>query len=792
MRIGALLIMMLLLTGLGQVEAATPQLQRMTKKDELAVSRVSLQCSALPEFRVETNGQRIDVLLTGTSLAPNLPLPPEDDKIVRVLLASKPGELLISILVHRIPHRVVATPKPARSEIELEITWNERGPRRPAIARSLSGQSLPGAEGWRATPRQVSAYTGRWQDFFNDFQVPVDIRIPMRYSFPILPPLRGENAAENRQPALRLAAAGHWQAAMAWLEARPGALSQNLERTLRAEALLRLGQARRGLSALPPADASLHPDLLQRCAYLRGLAQATLQQPYQARIALAPLLAAPAAQGPMGPAARLLAAELMLTIGKPEAADTLLAEHPWPSPLRNIAALRQAEVHTRLGRGQQAAPAFRQFLDRGFHPARQPASRLRAAQALFAAGEYALAEQLFTQLAEQLPQTNDQNKARFSAALAIYRQGKHQDAMLVWEEIQSAAPTSEAGFRSGCKILDHRMLQDEVEARQEIADGYGHIARRAPLRSLREEAALKQALVHYLHGERSQAAELLSAFRRNFSAGPLRPEADALLVELLPPLITQLIAAGDDRKAAALVEINRQLLLNGTMNWAFLPELAGAFVRLGLWDKACNSYLFLLDQQRGRDTEQLYYLPLVQLLYDRAQYDMAADFANRYRQRFPRGEDRFHLYRLQLAALQRAGRLDDADALMNQPGQPTDQEIAQVATHIGWQRQDLSQVIREAERLDQTGQALPAQGMLLQAEALYGTGQAQRALPLYEQLLNDTTHREQALFRCGQITLALGDRRAAREFFQQLVDKGTNARWRRLAQDALAESAAGR
>ncbi len=45
-----------------------------------------------------------------------------------------------------------------------------------------------------------------------------------------------------------------------------------------------------------------------------------------------------------------------------------------------------------------------------------------------------------------------------------------------------------------------------------------------------------------------------------------------------------------------MVEKNRELLINGNLAWPFLPDLAKAYARLGLWEKACKSYFFLIDR----------------------------------------------------------------------------------------------------------------------------------------------------------------------------------------------------
>lgn len=98
-----LLIGIMLWIGTALPALATGEflLQNLTKIDEFDQSRVVFDFSELPEFQLETSGQRVDLLLKKTSVSPSLRMLPEDDKIVKILLAGKPDALLVSILLHK-------------------------------------------------------------------------------------------------------------------------------------------------------------------------------------------------------------------------------------------------------------------------------------------------------------------------------------------------------------------------------------------------------------------------------------------------------------------------------------------------------------------------------------------------------------------------------------------------------------------------------------------------------------------------------------------------------------------
>lgn len=152
-------------------------LQNIAKVDVFDLSRIVFDFSEVPEFKLETSGQRIDLLLSNTEVASSLQVLPEDDKIVKVLFARKPKELLISILLHKIPTRVATIKNPATKQLTLDISWATSGASRPAVAFQLSG--MPTAHATLkniSTPQITSVYTGRWQDFLRPTIPPLTFR----------------------------------------------------------------------------------------------------------------------------------------------------------------------------------------------------------------------------------------------------------------------------------------------------------------------------------------------------------------------------------------------------------------------------------------------------------------------------------------------------------------------------------------------------------------------------------------------------------------------------------------
>lgn len=779
-----MIILLFIGTTLPARAADTYALQNIVKIDEFDQSRIVFDFSELPEFKLTTSGQRIDLRLSNTDVATSLHVLPEDDKIVKILLARNPKELLVSILLHRIPARVATIKSPATKQVTLDIRWATEGARRPAIAFQLSG--MPAVQPTLkniSTPQLISAYTGRWLNFFKEFHTPLHIPVPMRHTVPDLPAWPVEKGDQPGQDLVPLANAGQWLPLLKKITKNRSAETSAMVAALHAEALLRTGHPDRALAILDKHRQAWNTTALaNRAAYLRALAEAVCGDPYQARASLLPLLDKSNAASAMVPFARLLDAELLLAIDRYAPAFAILNQpvQHWPSDLQRPVMWRRAEALLLIGKSAEAELSFRQLMKRQDMYAKFPEIRYHVALANLQTGHYRRAEQAFRTLGSDLRNPVEHGNLLFYTARAAYLDNDIKSAMVIFEQLRDNYEGTEPGFRAWLALLDHRFLNNGSTSFIQIARDYGMIAKQAPLRALREEAAFKQALAFYLNHRQERAAELLQVFLNNFSRGPLQDEVKALLSELLPPLVQRLISDGHDMKAVVMVEQHRDLLINGNLAWPFLPDLAKAYARLGLWEKACKSYYFLIDRGIRNQQDKPYYLPLANLLYDRTQYAMTVSFAQRYLEKYPTGSDREKIFELQLAALEKSNRLDEAAALLKQPKHPQSDGIELQSARIHWKRAEIKEIIAQPKGLDRN-----PEGLFLRAEALFQAARGNDALGLYQQLQQQAEYADQATYRCAQIKLKAGDSQSALKLLGQLAENKPASLWGRLAKDAI-------
>ncbi len=774
--------------------AAEVSLQRMAKEEGLGSARLLFELSSLPAYRLQRSGQRVDLFFSGTVVDPSLLLLPGDETVVKVLLARHEKDLMVSFLLRRPPVRMMATSLRNPDRIAVDLFWDEGGAR-TAIAFRVAG--LPGrsGDGVVGAPRHSSPYEGRWESFFSEYRTPLQIPLVLRYSLSRLPAgwarRTGSELARNLEG---LAAAGRWdevQSTLAGIIAKepPSSEEGRWSEALWGESLMRLGQLdKANVVFADVAKDGLGPQLRARVLYLQAFSQAAGGDVYAARKLLHDSATAVFQGSELWPHALLLQAELALALGEFDKALSYLQENVgWPAELQTVRDLRLADALAGAGQLEPAVQLYRSLDFPGSPLFSHPVSLRQAAEVYSETGGFAQATLMYEQLAGAEDLSRDiRGLALLGAGLAADASGDPRRAHLlsqVWGDFLDA----EAGIRARLKLTDKRVLAGGELERRRAAIDYSEVAQLAPLRELREEAAFKQALALYLGNEPMATVEVLGRFLREFSSGELAPEARVLMRIVLPPVIVKLVEQEQDLQALVLLEQYRELLLAGPMSWTFLLDVARASTRLGLLERAYKVYLYMLDVATGTAKEEEFYLPFLELAFDRDQYDLVGTYALRYLTRFPEGKDYNRIYYLNVRALQLAGRLDAAADLLRYSLRPKDEALESLAADIFW---DLERYDEVARCFDDSGpeKQNPPQGMLLKAEALSRIGRGQEALPMLEPLLAHELFGDQATFRYAKIHLNQGQRELGLKIMQGLATEGKGSLWRKLAQETLAES----
>ena len=189
--IGVLLFLLLFFMSVTMtVQAAEPiTLLTMQKQENPGFTRITLEFSTLPKFTMEDSGQRVDLLLNNVQLSPKLHNLPEDEKVVKVLLAEKKQELMVSILLRRPPKQVVTESKQSPPRVIVDVYWDVDEVARPAVAFKIS--DMPPRKAGRRAARfqQESPWKDHWDKFFRDYRTYWKLELPINFTLPQLPAL---------------------------------------------------------------------------------------------------------------------------------------------------------------------------------------------------------------------------------------------------------------------------------------------------------------------------------------------------------------------------------------------------------------------------------------------------------------------------------------------------------------------------------------------------------------------------------------------------------------------------
>lgn len=790
MKIFFLLVVLLLFSfcggGLAQ-PVDKVSLTSMKEKEEIGRTRITFFFNRLPQFEVSSSGQRLDLLLKDVWLSKGLRKIPADESVVDVVFAQKQRDLLMSLLLRKLPKVVNSESKNNPPRIELELLWEKDAIARPGVAFQIADMPVRKA-GKKARQYQLdSPWNGHWRDFFREYHGDWTLQLPLRYSLPKLPPVI-RAVGSPLLPLQRLADEGKWLSLIRQAGQLQGLTAEQDYRRdlLLAEAWLRTDASAAGLALLEKLTDVVGPEPV-RVGYLTSYARAVGGQPYVAQLALQELLEKLPEQEPLTAPVYLLAAETAVDSKQYQQALDYLQDEKlnWPGELLPIVELRTADALAGLGKLKKAVASYHQLESEEGLYAHYTGSCNLAASSAFRTGDYAFAEQLYRNLADQLKEQPGVDLVAFAIGAMAYAAGNTDWGLIGLQKAALDWPGTEGGDRAELRLIDHRVSVGDEIALAKAATEYGRIGQHGATLSVREEGIFKRALALYLSAEYRQSINDLMRFRREFSGSELRREADLLLLKQLPIVVKSLLQQGQELKAVVLVEQNRKLLLRGGFSDEFLQNLADSFEHLGLYSRASRVLLYLYDRVKDEKQRQRLYLPLARTFFKRGEFAKVSEYADRYLKKYPHGKDSGALFGLLLDAFAKQGRNEELLNWLGRKNRPSSPALEARAAWIYWQQQRWQEVVDCLEKVRQSGAKIEVKEMALLAEAYYRLRQNSPAEKIYRQLQSEADYTSQARYRLAQLRLRQGQRSAALNLLQQVVDEDDNSSWGKLAQDLL-------
>ncbi len=787
--IGLLLFLLLFFMSVTiTVQAADPiTLLTMQKEERPGFTRMTFELSTLPRFTLEASGQRVDLLFGNVKPSPKFRTLPEDEKIVKVLLREKKQELLMSILLRRLPKKVATESKQSPPRVIVDIYWDADEVARPAVAFKIS--NMPPRKAGRRAARfqQESPWKDHWDKFFRDYRTYWKLELPLNYTLPQFPPL----IVDEKSPLWPLQQHADNNMFLSVIQTATGlSLHDPQQLYLRdlfiAEAQLRTAATEAGIARL---------DLLRRkggseqprVEYLTAYGQALDGQPLVAQLTLLELLPKLAENHPLLPFIHFLFAETALASGQ----DRVALEHlqlpglNWPDRLLVPLEMRIADARAGLGELDKALIVYQDLVKEPGLFDHYRFSLNRAAFSAFKNKNYKLASSFYRHLVEPLKEEPGDDLLLFAAGSSAYEAGDLGWGIIGLQRATLDRPNTEGGDRAELRLIDHKLISGGELKLEQVANEYLQLGQHSQFLPVREESRFKHALALFLSGEHHESIDALMRFRREFGSSELIREVNLLILQQLPTVVHQLLEQKKDLQAVVLAEKNRKLLLRSGFQKDFLRDLATAFNRLGLYERASRVLLYLFDRTTGKPEQQTIYLPLAESYLKRAEYQKASDYAGRYLEKYPQGEDAASLFGILLDAFEREGQQDELLAWLSRKNRPSSSELEIRAAHIYWQMGQLEAVVQSLERVRQSGESLKVKEMALLGEAYYQLNKNSAAAKIYQQLHKDPDFGAQARYRTAQILLRQQQRKVALKLLNQLVETDGGSSWGKLAQDLL-------
>lgn len=770
----------------------------MSSRKNGNMGRISFLFDDIPEFEIQESGQRVRLRFFQTRLGQSFQKAGPDEILVLTKVLQEAGDSIVELYLHNVPIHVDVTTQTQHSRLNVNIFWDERKlGARPAILEKRMGRMQPIKGGISAQKVIRSDYTGRWIDFFQEFEWPVgrSVSPPLHFSFPPFPsPMIQEHEERVPQGVLPAGRRQLWGTALKTLAQ---ASQKTTEPTwtmfymlLMSECRLRNKQPGKALEILCQIETnSSLPGGNAWKAYLRAYAQALSGKPF---------LAAHIAEGghkhlraghALGPWYSLLWAELALATSHfDHALQTLQSAEGIQGRLTRLYTLRKADALYALNRKQRAFHVYREVASNLALLRDYPSSLANWSELLYAREDYSEAYRYFLLLSEILK--NDFSEigalADYWSAMARWRDGYQEQARQMFADNQEHFAATEAGYRSWLKLLDLEMLEADRADLQIFLTDYQEIAASGPTREVREEAYFKQILACHVQGRDLQAVKLLGRFFQDYWAGELQAEAQALFVEIFPDVVEDLVEQGLSFQALALVTKHRDLLAQARITYDFLRGLAESYFQAGFLKQAAETYLYILDFETNRTRKRKSYAPLLRVYDQLKAYEKVQAYAETYLENYSQGPEKEDVLFVYIKAL--LHRQEDHKALRRllDKNRPRTSRLDHLAGTMFFdlQRYDLAEYF--LSRAAQTAQGPEKQSIdMKRAEAFYAAEKWGQAEPLYASLLNADRFSGQAAYRLIDIYFTLEQAQQALKLYSKLTENKGESQWLKLAAETI-------
>ena len=789
-------LLVIILTATAGEASPQPTLQHISKSYSNNSAQIICSFSSIPEYSINNNDKRVDLILKNTLAAPNLFTPETDDKIVKILSLAKADSTTISLFFRYPPQKVKVTPGQKVNTLVLDILLGDSSAT-PDLAEKKQGKTVQQKRKKDpSNPVSASPYAGNWKKFIKEYEAEIEIDPAVQFSlvpFPaitLLPP-EAEKNIELLSPAIR-----EDGRRSLWNNLIPVIIEQiNAEQDLEVrkklsltygEILLRAGnynEAYKQFFLLSTQFPKEPVGILAR--YLLLHLQAEYADPWLADIELKNFEPTLDKNNPAFPWLILSRIETSLATKQLDQMMPLLQRNDvsYPAAIDKLKAMRQADYWL-ANKDFSKALAVYQPLDKAGILSGNSSSLNGYCSALYHQKEFKQAAECYDRLAkdDSINVRQHLDMISFRKIMAQLHLTPEANLLNRFAQIEMTYPNTDAGARAALKQIDIKILTLKNWEKQAI-NYYHAIAESAESRAIREEAAFKEALAYHLLDQKAECVEHLMAFLKDFKSGSLHNTGLALLIDVLPSLLKEHNKNGKYIETLILAKQNKFLFVNNLIDTSLLAEMAEAYRQLSLFNEASKMYRYLMEVHTQED-ENPYYLPLIKIAYEQGDSDLVEVYADQYSSHFPKGQDRDSILNYRLQNLSTHNKYKEALALVSGKNFK-DPKFKLLEASLLFHLNEYAKARTILEELKISEATQEQDPLFMLAECHYQLNDLDKAEKLFLPLQQAKLFQDQAMFRLAEIARQKGQKEQALKLFKQIVETGKNPLWQKLAKKEL-------
>ncbi|KAB0667177.1 tetratricopeptide repeat protein [Oryzomonas japonica] len=468
------------------------------------------------------------------------------------------------------------------------------------------------------------------------------------------------------------------------------------------------------------------------------------------------------------------------------------------SAVRPLALYRLGETWYKLQKYPQALAAFREA--EKIWPAFltfNPSVTFYYGDSIARSGDLAGARVLLARLIARLADKKYAPTLLVRLADILTRQGHDREALAIYRTVADNFPDNKANQMAQLRLADRDFLRATPWDYQRLSDLYLNISRQNSDVDMREEALFKHVLLHAIHGDASDALQQVVSFQKRFPRGVYV----TVCRTIREVLVAQVYHESNWRKDAPglirFVEEHQDYLAACMDAPDFLPEVAKAYDEAARPIELIKFFSTLLDHQWvGTNGPYLYeeIASNADLLGDSA---LAEKTLRAFLRKYPtHPRARLMLERLGGVYFMGGKYQEARDTLLWLLNKKERAQRSESYYYLGrslWEQKGAAQAgkamdlyIATAGRDAKDAHLLP-DAYYVAASARLAAGDRKGALRILDAgiKLPDNERNEEFLYKAGEITALEGKKQVARAYFEQVVKKGKDDDWKRLAQQAI-------